>query len=764
MDRVRNGAAAWVGVCVGMMSWQALAQLGDSVPYRDASLAVEQRLEDLISRMTLEEKLGQLSQGVVERTKKDVLKTYAEEIAQGRVGSYISNQMPAGPQLRNQLQRIAVERSRLGIPLLFGNDVIHGCHTVFPSSLGLACAWEPELFEKAQSVAAREARAEGIDWVFAPMCDIAMDPRWGRVIETCGEDPYLNGLCVAAQVRGFQGANPAAPGKVAACLKHFVGYGASTGGRDHNVSEISEFSLRNLHLPPFHQGVQAGAFTLMSGFNTIDQIPATADRHTLTDILRGEWGFKGFVVSDWDAVAGVKHFGYAASFIDAAQLALEAGNDMEMKTTHYLELADRIRAGELPLPVVDEAVRRVLRVKFLLGLFDQPYADEARWEQSILRPDDRALARTLAARSAVLLKNQKRILPIRDSVKRIAVIGPFATDADEMLGSWPCRGDEKQVVTLWDGLKRRFGERVGSHAFDGASLRTGAKTKTLADGSIVKVEGDRGDLAEQLQAAIEAAKAADLVILAVGETSAWTGESGSRVHLDLTGTQDELVAAVLAVGKPVVTVVFSGRPLAIPEIIDASAAVVYAWQPGIEAGNGLADLLSGDVAASGRLTISVPRAVGQVPVVYNRLRTQRADRCKDYRDMSREPLFPFGYGLTYTRFTYGETIVEPGPAGHPATASTTVVNDGEVAGDEVVQLYISALSCTQGIRPDQELRGFQRIHLKPGESRTVSFALTPDVLGYYGRDGAWRVDTAAYEVWISPHAHAGAPATIQLDR
>jgi beta-glucosidase len=739
--------------------WIDLNKNGLKEIYEDPAQPVEARVENLLKQMTQEEKLGQLNQLVRGGGESNKDAEFFPLMRRGEVSSYIWQ--PILPAVRNQFQRIAVQESRLGIPIIFGMDIIHGASTLFPITLGLACAFEPELLERAQAVAAREARAEGIDWVFAPMCDLARDPRWGRVAETCGEDPYLSSLCNAAQVRGFQGTNPAAPDRVVACLKHFVGYSAVTGGRDKNDTEISEWTLRNAHLPPFQAGVKAGALTIMSAFNAIDGIPSTANRHALTEILRDEWKFNGFVVSDWDAVRQMINWGYAQDRAEAARLAINAGNDMDMFSNAYVpNLAAEVKAGRVSQATVDEAARRVLRVKFQAGLFDRPYVDEGGRQAAEMHRKDLALARECVAKSTVLLKNTG-VLPLSKEIKKVALIGPVGDDPVEINGCW--EGRAAWGVTLAKGIKDKLAKDATLTVVKGCDISTKPRTKTLQDGSVVvdeSVEAVSADV--QLDEAVRAAQESEVVIMAVGEPRGWTGEGGSRMFLSLGGKQQALFDAVAATGKPVVTIVFSGRPLSLPAVWEKSAAVLYAWQPGTQAGPGLADLLMGDVSPSGRLSMSVLRDVGQAPNYYNYLRTGLPKFT--YRDhiTSGEAQYWFGYGLTYTTFEYSPVRIIPAAEGKPAEAVVTLANTGKHEGDELVQLYIGQLVCHEGARPRQELRGFQHVKLQPGEKADVSFSLTGEVLGYVDRKGNPRADAGAYEIWVAPSAHHGTPVRFEF--
>lgn len=719
------------------------------------SQEITSRVEEILAKMTIREKIGQLNQ-VFSGRKIDErnLEDYIEPIRAGEIGSFVWAKL--SPSDRNRLQREAVENSRLGIPLIFGMDIIHGSRTTFPISLGLSCAFDPNLFEKAQTVASREASAEGIDWIFTPMCDIARDPRWGRVAETCGEDPYLSTLCNAAQVRGLQGEDPAAPDRVAACLKHYVGYGASTGGRDYNDTEITEWTLRNAHLPQFHECVSDGALTVMSSFNAIGGIPAVANRHTLTEILRDEWRFPGFVVSDWGAVRETINWGYAADAAEASRLSITAGNDMDMLTEHYIKtLEGEVDAGRVPIAVVDEAVRRVLRVKIRVGLLDRPYVDEAAYEAACMHEADLKLARKCVSRSVVMLRNDG-ILPLSPELKNVALIGPFGDDALEMHGCWSERGRPEDVVTLAKGLRDALGEKAELSVVKGCAINTTPKTKTLQDGKIVADESAPPEDADlQIEAAVAAARSAELVIMAVGEPCGMTGENASRAYLNLTGNQQALFDAVVETGTPIVTIVFSGRPLCLPEVWKKSSAVLYAWQPGVQAGNGLADLLTGAVSPTGRLSMSVPADVGQVPIFYNQYRTGRPNSGQ-YRDASlRDPAFWFGFGLTYSRFEYGKVDIVSDGNSTPAQAVITIKNIGDCEAKEVAQLYVRQLACKEGARPRQELRGFQRVTLNPGEETQVRFELTDEVLGYVSRQGESYTDNGGYHIWIMPHAGRG---------
>ncbi len=725
---------------------------------------VPDRVEALLARMTFEEKVGQLSQGVIHTPEQ--AEAAIAEVRAGRLGAFILSAPPEiATDLRNRLQQAAVNDSRLHVPLIFGADTIHGYRTTFPIPLALASAWDPALVERTQAVAARETRAVGIEWIFAPMCDLARDPRWGRVAETFGEDPYLGASLVAASVRGFQGTDPSAPDRAAATLKHFVGYSAVTGGRDYNATDITPFTLHNAYLPAFEAGVKAGALSVMSAFNATDGIPAVADHHLLTDVLRDTWKFSGFVVSDWEGVIEAIKWGYAANPAEAARFALTAGNDMEMVSHSYRDtLASQVADGSVPLAVVDEAVRRVLRVKLQVGLFEKPLADPGASARAFLQTESVALAREAAARSLVLLKNDGA-LPLAKNARHIALVGPLADDAAEMLGTWPGYGRPDDVVTLAAGLRARLGEATTLTVSRGCELLpSGPRTRALPDGSVVIDEdatrsasaADAGDF----EKALAAAREADVIIAAVGEPRGWSGENASRAELSLTGHQPELLRALAATGKPLVVVVFSGRPLVLTEVASQANALVQAWHPGLQGGPALAAVLCGDLAPTGRLPMSFPRATGQVPVFYNHATTGRPEMV-DYRDLTRDPLFRFGFGLTYTTFEFSPVEIASAKPGQPATARAVVTNTGKRSGEAVAQLYIRDVACSEGARPAQELRGWQRVTLAPGETRTVEFALDDAALEFVNRAGRHQVEPGEFRVWIAPHAGTGDSAVYQ---
>lgn len=699
-----------------------------------AGKQLNQRVESLLSKMTLAEKIGQLTQfSAGEATgPRTGGEDYLTMAGKGEVGSLFNT---IGAAKTNAMQRAAVEQSRLHIPLMFGLDVIHGYRTTYPVPLGMAATFDPDLYTAATHMAAAESRSAGINFVFSPMVDIARDARWGRIIEGAGEDTYLGSVLARAQVRGFQGNDVSGPEAVAACVKHFAAYGAPVAGREYNTTDMSELTLRQFYLPPYKAAIDAGVVTVMSAFNPLNGVPASANHFTLTEILRHEWGFQGFVDSDWTAVAELMAHGIALTPADAAKKALTAGVDMDMESgLYHSQLAALVRSGAVPQTVLDEAVRRVLRVKFAMGLFEHPYTDE-KAEITVPTAPHREIARHAAEESFVLLKNDAHTLPIAAIAKTIALIGPLADSAQDMLGSWQGEGRPEDAVTLKTALETRA-QKVGTHiVFE--------KTEAL---------NPRAN--PDFSAAVAAAKSADLVVLALGETaSTMTGEAASRVHLNLPGDQENLLRAITAVGKPTVLIVFSGRPLVLNWADRHVGAIVEAWFPGVEAGPALADVLFGDVNFSGKLPVTFPRAVGQEPIYYNQLPTGRPapptldltrlgtgdDKYKSrYIDVQNSPLYPFGFGLSYTEFAYSNVAVDtPSVAaarlsgkGVPIHVTATVRNTGPVAGTETVQLYTRVLGASVE-EPVRELKRFERVSLAPGESKQVTFDLGFNDLAYY---------------------------------
>ena len=704
-------------------------------------LQVESRVDELLARMTLQEKVGQLQQL---DSVPDVWRVRDEHrglIPHGLVGSFLNVR---GAKFINEAQRLAVEQSRLKIPLLFGFDVIHGYRTIFPIPLGEASSWDPAAVERAARIAAAEAAATGLKWTFAPMVDIARDPRWGRISEGSGEDPYLGAAMARARVRGFQGTDPSASDRVLACAKHWVAYGAAEGGRDYNSADLSEQTLRTIYFPPFRAALDAGAGSFMSSFNTINGVPASANPFTLTQVLRKEWHFDGLMVSDYESVKELLNHGIAADSADAARQALMAGIDMEMVSRLFADhLPAQVEQGAVPLNVLDEAVRRVLRTKFRLGLFERPYADEALEAKVVGAREHRVAAREIAARSMVLLKNDQGILPIKPQVRSIAVLGPLADDSDAPLSHWRGDGRVEDVVTLLAGIKVRSSQRSGmtiTHA-KGCEI-DGGSTEGIAEG-------------------VRLARQAELAIVAVGEASAMSGEAASRSSLDLPGYQLDLIQAIQATGTPTVVILYNGRPLTIGWVAEHVPAILEAWLPGTEGGNAIADLLFGDVNPGAKLPVTFPRVVGQVPLYYNHLNTGRPLQAGNrytskYLDVPTGPLFAFGHGLSYTRFQLANlklSMRQITPEGR-LTVSLEVQNTGDRAGDEVVQLYIRDLVASVA-RPVKELAGFVRVRLQAGETRRVQFELGPERLGLYNRQLQFVVEPGEFLVFVGTSSVGG---------
>lgn len=705
---------------------------------------MENKISNLLGRMTLAEKLGQLQQ--VEGTWDGHVRPEQIDLARkGLLGSAI---LVYGATNTIELQRVAMTESRLKIPILFAFDVIHGYRTIFPVPLGEAASWDPAVVEQADGIAASEASAAGVRWTFAPMVDIARDPRWGRIVEGSGEDPFLGSAMAAAAVRGFQGTNYGCPGKLLACAKHFVAYGTAEGGRDYNTAEVSERTLREIYFPPFKAAVDAGAGTVMSAFEDLDGVPCTADSFLLTDVLRNEWHFRGIVISDWNAVNELITHGVAANGKEAADLALTAGVDMEMVSRLYNQYGEQlVSEGKIPTATIDKAVRRVLEAKYKLGLFEHPYADEAVEKATLFSPANLGAARDLAARTFVLLKNDHNTLPLSLDLKSIAVIGPLADDARSMIGPWSGDGRVEDAVTLLAGIRTKIPDAKIFYA-KGCDL-TGS---------------DRAGFKQ----AIKAARKSDFIILAVGESANMSGEAASRSSLDLPGQQLALIQAIHAIGKPYAVVLMNGRPLSIGWVATNSPAMLETWFAGTEAGNAIADTLFGDVNPGGKLPVTFPRFVGQVPIYYNHKNTGRppgigSKDVSGYSDISWTPLYPFGYGLSYTRFKISNLQLSATRIHPDGTVSVgvDVENIGDRGGDEVVQLYIHDLVASI-TRPVEALKGFERVSLQPGESRHVEFALSPEELGFYNRAMRFVVEPGKFDVMVGDNSQNGLNSSFEV--
>jgi len=738
-----------------------------------SSPAIESKVSALLAKMTLEEKIGQLVQySAGAATGPTSGRTDDKDmVRKGQVGSLFN---VTGAHATNELQHIAVDESRLHIPLIFGLDVIHGFRTTFPLNLGLAATWDPDLVQKTARIAAQEASASGVRWTFSPMVDVTRDARWGRMSEGAGEDPFLGSAMARAYVRGYQGEHLDAPDSIVACAKHYVGYGAAEGGRDYNTTEISEHTLREYYLPPFRAAAEAGSGTFMSAFNSLNGIPTSANPFTIKQILKKEWGFQGFVVSDWTSVSEVMAHGIAIDGATAARKAFLAGVDMDMQSNLYHQnMLNLVQSGKVPQAAIDDGVRRILRVKFAMGLFDRPYADESKESGAFLRPESVAVAKTAGTRSIVLLRNESvsgtPLLPLSAKVSSVALIGPLADDAGNMIGSWGALGRGEDAVTIRRALSQKLGESRIRYAKGGNFL-------------------DASD--SDISAAVSAAQNSDVAVLALGEDPpSMTGEAASRAWIGLPGRQQELLEKVVATGKPVVLILFSGRPLTLPWAFEHVPAVLAAWYPGVQAGNALADLLLGDAAPTGHLPLSWPRSVGQEPLYYNALNTGRPAADPDhptekgetkyvsrYIDEKNTPQYPFGFGLTYTTFRYGATsanakelsmsalqrsLAARKQGGKVISVSAEITNTGSRAGETMAQLYVR-LDGTSIAMPVRMLKGFQSLTLGPGESRKVTFDVDAESFAFWGAENTFGVEPARVTLWVAPSSAEGEPTALNI--
>ncbi len=753
---------------------------------------IEARVDRLLRQMTLEEKIGQLVQYNDTAGDAPAVQTSGTPQAADKQGA-MDAQNPAsanhvnamqlaatgglgsmlntiGAERTNTYQHLAVDRSRLHIPLLFGADVIHGFRTIYPVPLGLAASFDPELVVDVSRMAAEEASTAGIRWFYSPMVDISRDPRWGRSVEGAGEDPYLGAAMARAYIRGYQGDDLSKPGNVAASVKHYAAYGAAEAGREYNTTDMSEITLRQVYLPPYQAAVGAGAATVMSAFNSLNGVPASANPFLLSKILRGEWGFNGFVVSDYTAIMELINHGIALDPAAATRKAISAGVDVDMMSHFYdTQLPGLIRSGQVPMNVVDEAVRRVLRVKFATGLFERPYAEGV--EVTAAVAEHRPLVRKAAEESFVLLQNGKLasgapLLPLSPAIKRVALIGPLADNAGEMTGVWGGAGQDRDIITLRQALSERARQLGGALLY--------------ARGTEIDDPSQAG-----FPEALQAARAADVVILALGESNRMSGEAGSRTNLDLPGNQQQILEAVVAAGKPVVLLIFSGRPLVLDWAAQHVPAIMAVWFPGTEAGHALANVLYGDVSPSGKLPMSFPRAVGQEPLYYNQFPTGRPPTGIDlskppdndshffsrYIDVPNSALFPFGYGLSYSSFSYGDVKVSK--TGIPLRqalanrstplleATATVTNTGDRAATEVVQCYVRNLGASIE-QPVRSLKGFERVTLAPGESRQVTFHLGFSELSFFNLESKPTIEATHYTVWIGGSSLADQGAAFEV--
>lgn len=700
--------------------------------------------------MTLEEKVGQMVQynGFWDLTGPapkdgDAAKKYAD-LRAGRVGSMLNVR---GVKDVRKVQEIVVNESRLKIPLIIGFDVIHGYKTQSPIPLAESASWDLEAIQLSARMAATEAAAAGINWTFAPMVDISRDARWGRVMEGAGEDPFLGSKIAAARVHGFQGDDLSATNTIAACAKHFAAYGFAEGGRDYNTADIGTSTLYNVVLPPFKACVDAGARTFMNSFNELNGIPATGDKFLQRDLLKEEWGFDGFIVSDWGSIGEMIAHGHAADLKDASRLAANAGSDMDMESNGYINhLEALVKDGAVNMEAINDAVSRILRVKFELGLFDDPYKylDEKRESEVIGSEEMKTAARDMAKKSVVLLKNENNLLPLAKSGKKIAVIGALANDKDSPLGSWRLAADANTAVSVLEGLQARTGNEL-TYA-KGADLTTGDNNFVF---ELTINETDKSGFAE----AVEVAKTADVVVMALGEHGFMSGEGRSRVAIDLPGVQQELLEAVFAVNKNIVLLLMNGRPLAIPWAAENIPAILEVWHLGTETGNAIAEVVYGDYNPSGKLPVSFPRHLGQVPLYYNVKNTGRpvipAPNLvfwSHYGDAPNDAQFPFGYGLSYTSFKYDNLVVyETG--NQTVEVEVQITNTGKRAGEEVAQLYIHDLVSTI-TRPIKELKGFEKVNINPGEKKLVRFSLNKNDLGYFNNQGKWVVEPGDFNIMV----------------
>lgn len=704
------------------------------------------KILDLLQKMTLEEKVGQMQQ-LNGYWGEEMPQDFKSDLVAGKIGSILNEVNVAKV---NEIQRIAVEESRLGIPIIFGRDVVHGFKTVFPIPLGQAASWNPNIVEEGARVAAQEAWSSGVHWTFAPMLDISRDARWGRIAESLGEDPYLASVLGAAMVKGFQGEDLSHKGTILACAKHFAGYGAAEGGRDYNTTLIPEGELRNVYLKPFLAAKNAGVGSFMSGFNDLNGVPVTGNSYLLRDVLRDEWGFDGFVVSDWTSITEMIAHGFAKDEKHAGQLAMNAGVDMEMASTSFRDnLVNLIAEGKIDEKRVDEAVYHILKIKFDLGLFDNPYVGEGE-AYKFATPEYLEIAKEAAIQSMVLLKNENNLLPLSTQSNKVAVIGPMANQKYEQLGTWIFDGDSELSVTPVQALNDKIGKsRV---IFEEGLSYSRSKSKA------------------GFSKAVKAANKSDVVILCLGEESILSGEAHCRANIELPGAQEELFEALHKTGKPIVVVVMAGRPLAIGELAEKADAVLYAFHPGTMGGAALADLLVGDANPSGKLPVSFPRAAGQIPIYYNHKNTGRPvnpeqwlaiddipletlqtslGNTSHYLDFGYAPLYPFGYGLSYTNFEYSNLSVENPElvSGDTLVASVVLKNSGNFTGVEIVQLYVRDL-VGDVTRPVKELKAFKRVALKPGETKKITFEIMVSDLAFYNQKMEYKTEAGDFQLWI----------------
>lgn len=729
---------------------------------------VKQRANALLAQMTLEEKIGQMNQqffiSMLHRPE-----MFEEGIRKGEIGSLL---FVTDPKLINRFQKMAMTESRLKIPLIFGFDVIHGFRTIFPVPIATAASFDPKLAENGQAIAAREARSVGINWAFAPMVDIARDPRWGRIVEGAGEDPFLGAAMARAQVRGFQGETIGSPERLLACVKHFAGYGAAEGGRDYDASYISESQMQNVYLPPFKAAVEANAGSVMSAYMDLNDVPATGNRWLMQDVLRKDWNFQGFVVSDADAVKNLTTHGFARDPQDAAVKALNAGINMEMSfdgKTYVKNLSNAVKQKLVSEKQIDEMVRPILETKIKLGLFENPYIDETKVDSILGDPKHREASRMAAERSAVLLKNQNNLLPLnKNDYKKIAVIGPLADAKRDTLGSWVFQQNTNETVTILDGIKSKIGANAKVEYAEGVQIRR--KFPSFFDALFLIKRPElwtQEQANDEIKKAVNLAKNSDVAVMVLGESQDMSGEAASRSTLDLPGRQLELLQEVVKTGKPVVVVLMNGRQLDITWAAQNVPSILEIWYPGTRGGEAAANLLFGDAVPGGKLPVTWMRNAGQIPIYYSHNLTQDPSKQGErYWNEESVPLYPFGYGLSYTTFAFSNLKLNKTEikAGETVEVSVDVKNTGSRTGDEVVQLYIHQQAGSAS-RPVRELKGFERITLAPNETKTVKFQLGKKELEYWSSaEKKWVLETETFDVWVGNDSTAKNHTTFKIVR
>jgi beta-glucosidase len=739
-----------------LASFLVLGSSSQQIPESKPGDGLDKRVKELLSKMTLEEKVGQMNQlsNPYQQTGTGVMTSreekFDEMIAKGEIGSFLN---VLGVDETMRLQKIAVEKSRLGIPLIFAYDVIHGYKTLFPVPLAEAASFDRAMMQKSARIAAIESAANGLHWTFAPMVDISRDPRWGRIMEGAGEDVYLGQEAAIARVHGFQGDKLSDANTIAACAKHFVGYGAAIGGRDYHSVDMSERMLREVYLPPFKAAVDAGVATFMSAFNTVDGVPASGNRWLQTEILRGEWGFDGFVVSDWNSLGEMIFHGNVESNYDIGHLGVDAGIDMDMEGRIYVQHVKQLLDDKkITISQIDEMVSRILLIKFRLGLFDNPfqYCDKQKEKELTMHPDHLLASREVAKKSIVLLKNENKTLPISKKVKRIAVIGPLANDKDAPLGNWRGNATPNTAVSLLEGIREVAGNKIEVLYAEGCKLATNAEQNFFTQLEINTT--DRSGFAE----AIEAAKKADVVIMALGETAYMSGECRSYADISLKGLQLELLREIKKTGKPVILTLFNGRPLVLTDVVEHTDAILNCWLLGSQSGNAIADVLFGDYNPSGKLPASFPYHVGQIPIYYEQMNSGRpydpnpTGFSSKYRDIPNAPLFAFGYGLSYTKFAYSNLVLSSAKIGlnKSITIKATITNTGDYSGEEVVQIYIRDVAGKGVSRPMLQLKGFEKVMIEKGASKEVSFKINPSDLAFYRLDKTFAPEAGKFEVFV----------------